>query len=46
MIVRGFIEAMGGTITAANRRDGPGAVFEIRLPQAKMPRMAETHATL
>jgi two-component system sensor histidine kinase KdpD len=45
MIVRGFVEAMGGTITAANRRDGPGAVFEIRLPQAEMPRMAEVHAT-
>jgi two-component system sensor histidine kinase KdpD len=31
-ICRGFVEAMGGTITAANRSDGPGAVFTIKLP--------------
>jgi len=31
-ICRGFVEAMGGTITAANRTDRPGAVFAIRLP--------------
>jgi two-component system, OmpR family, sensor histidine kinase KdpD len=31
-IARGFIEAMNGTITAANRSDRPGAVFTIRLP--------------
>jgi two-component system sensor histidine kinase KdpD len=31
-ICRGFIEAMGGTIAAANRRDRPGADFAIRLP--------------
>jgi two-component system sensor histidine kinase KdpD len=31
-ISRGFIEAMRGTITAANRSDRSGAVFEIRLP--------------
>jgi two-component system, OmpR family, sensor histidine kinase KdpD len=31
-ISRGFIEAMGGTITAANRADRPGAVFTIALP--------------
>jgi len=31
-ICRGFIEAMGGTITAANRTDRPGAVFTIALP--------------
>jgi len=31
-ICRGFIEAMGGTITAANRTDRPGAVFTITLP--------------
>ncbi|MBA1142555.1 sensor histidine kinase [Mesorhizobium neociceri] len=36
-ICRSFIEAMGGTITAANRSDRPGAVFTIR-----MPRPAET----
>lgn len=31
-ICRGFVEAMGGTITAANRTDGAGAVFTITLP--------------
>jgi two-component system sensor histidine kinase KdpD len=31
-ISRGFIEAMGGTISAANRTDRTGAVFTIRLP--------------
>ncbi len=31
-ICRGFIEAMGGTITAANRTDRTGAVFTIALP--------------
>jgi two-component system, OmpR family, sensor histidine kinase KdpD len=31
-ISRGFIEAMHGTIAAANRTDGPGAVLTIRLP--------------
>jgi two-component system sensor histidine kinase KdpD len=31
-ICRGFIEAMGGTITAANRADGTGAVMTITLP--------------
>ena len=31
-ICRGFVEAMGGTITAANRADRKGAVFTIRLP--------------
>ena len=31
-ICRGFIEAMGGTIAAANRRDRPGAVFTVTLP--------------
>jgi two-component system sensor histidine kinase KdpD len=31
-ICRGFIEAMGGTISAANRTDRKGAVFTIRLP--------------
>jgi two-component system sensor histidine kinase KdpD len=32
-ICRGFIEAMGGTITAGNRTDRSGAVFTIRLPK-------------
>jgi len=31
-ICRGFVEAMGGTVTAANRSDRRGAVFTIRLP--------------
>ncbi len=31
-ICRGFIEGMGGTITAGNRTEGHGAVFTIRLP--------------
>jgi two-component system sensor histidine kinase KdpD len=31
-ICRGFVEAMGGSITAANRIDRPGAVFTITLP--------------
>jgi two-component system sensor histidine kinase KdpD len=36
-ICRGFVEAMGGTITATNRHDRSGAVFTIRLP---MPEQA------
>jgi two-component system sensor histidine kinase KdpD len=31
-ICRGFVEAMGGTIAAANRSDRSGAVFTITLP--------------
>jgi two-component system sensor histidine kinase KdpD len=31
-ISRGFVEAMQGTITAANRADRKGAVFTITLP--------------
>lgn len=31
-ICRGFTEAMGGTISAANRTDRSGAVFTIRMP--------------
>ena len=34
-ISRGFVEALHGTITAANRADRPGAVFTISLPVAK-----------
>ncbi|QBR71919.1 two-component sensor histidine kinase [Beijerinckiaceae bacterium] len=33
-ICRGFVEAMGGTINAANRTDRRGAVFSIMLPVA------------
>jgi two-component system sensor histidine kinase KdpD len=31
-ISRGFVEAMKGTISAANRSDRSGAVLTIRLP--------------
>ena len=31
-ICRGFVEAMGGTISATNRADRSGAIFTIRLP--------------
>jgi len=37
-ISRGFIEAMHGTISAANRKDKPGAVLSITLP---IPRRTE-----
>ncbi len=33
-ICRGFAEALGGTIAAANRTDRPGAVFTITFPRA------------
>ncbi len=33
-ICRGFVEAMGGTVTAANPIDRAGAAFTIRLPRA------------
>ena len=31
-ISRGFIEAMGGTLTASNRKDRSGAILEIIMP--------------
>jgi two-component system sensor histidine kinase KdpD len=34
-IARGFVEAVQGTISAANRSDGAGAVFTISLPRPK-----------
>ncbi|HLO20287.1 MAG TPA: ATP-binding protein, partial [Sphingomicrobium sp.] len=34
-ISRGFVEAMGGSIAAANRTDRPGAAFTITLPVSK-----------
>lgn len=37
-ICRGFVEAMGGTISAANRPDRPGAMFTLRIPVATGPR--------
>lgn len=33
-ICRGFVDAMGGSITAGNRSDRSGAIFTIRLPRA------------
>ena len=37
-ICRGFVEAMGGTIAAANRDDRSGACFTITLPvPAQLP---------
>ena len=36
-IARGFVEAMGGTVTAGNRPDRSGAVFTIRLPIPAQP---------
>ncbi|WP_048645285.1 sensor histidine kinase [Nitratireductor soli] len=41
-ICKGFIEAMGGTITAANRTDRSGAIFTIRMPiPTEMPKLEE-----
>jgi two-component system sensor histidine kinase KdpD len=33
-VCRGFVEAMGGEITASNRQDRAGAVFTIVFPAA------------
>jgi len=41
-ICKGFVEAMGGTITAGNRTGRPGAVFTIRMPLAAEPRKDDT----
>ena len=43
-ISRGFIEAMQGTITAANRVDRPGAMLTIRLPIPPAPEALDTAA--
>jgi two-component system, OmpR family, sensor histidine kinase KdpD len=43
-ICRGFIEAMGGTITAENRRDRSGAIFTLTLPVAADVRLPEVEA--
>ena len=43
-ISRGFVEALRGTITAANRADRSGAVFTIRLPVAAGAKRLETAA--
>ena len=36
-ICRGFVEAMGGTITATNRFDRSGAIFTLRFPTGPEP---------
>jgi two-component system sensor histidine kinase KdpD len=38
-IVKGFVEAQGGKLTAANRPEG-GAAFVIRLPLNEPPPMS------
>jgi two-component system, OmpR family, sensor histidine kinase KdpD len=43
-ISQGFIEAMRGTIIAANRTDRSGAVFTIRLPIPANPKQLDTAA--
>lgn len=43
-ISRGFIEAMGGTVDAANRSDRSGAVFTITLPVPKAGEPLDTAA--
>jgi two-component system sensor histidine kinase KdpD len=43
-ISRGFVEAMHGTITAANRRDRTGAIFSIRLPIPADAKVLDTAA--
>jgi two-component system sensor histidine kinase KdpD len=43
-ISRGFVEAMHGTIIAANRSDRRGAVFTIRLPIASEPQRLDVAA--
>ncbi|MGZ8416023.1 MAG: DUF4118 domain-containing protein [Methyloceanibacter sp.] len=43
-ISRGFIEAMGGTVDAANRSDRSGAVFTITLPVPKAGERLDTAA--
>nr|WP_250890076.1 sensor histidine kinase KdpD [Sphingobium nicotianae] len=35
-IVKGFAEAMGIGVEASNRRDRPGACFDLRFPQSKL----------
>jgi two-component system sensor histidine kinase KdpD len=42
-LVKGFTEAQGGTVAAANRAGG-GAVFTVRLPLSKMPPLPEDKA--
>lgn len=41
-IVRHLVEMHGGTVVAANRPDGPGAVFTVKLPLMVVKPRAET----
>ena len=43
-ISRGFVESMGGTITAGNRSDRAGAVFTLRLPLPVIQKTLDTAA--
>jgi two-component system sensor histidine kinase KdpD len=43
-ISRGFIEAMHGTIVAANRSDRSGAAFTVRLPIPRQGRRLDAAA--
>jgi two-component system sensor histidine kinase KdpD len=43
-ISRGFIEALNGTIAAANRTDRSGAVFTIKLPVPALGAQLDTAA--
>ncbi|SFP26116.1 two-component system, OmpR family, sensor histidine kinase KdpD [Bradyrhizobium sp. Ghvi] len=43
-ISRGFVEAMGGTISAANRNDRSGAILTIRLPVPVQTQALDTAA--
>ncbi len=43
-ISRGFVEAMNGTIVAANRTDRRGAIFTIKLPIASEPQRLDAAA--
>ena len=45
-ICRGFVEAMGGTITAANRSDRTGAAFTISLPVPAEASTAQREAAI
>jgi two-component system sensor histidine kinase KdpD len=43
-VCRGFVEAMGGTISAAVREDRPGSVFRILFPSSIRAALAEEQA--
>jgi two-component system sensor histidine kinase KdpD len=43
-ISRGFIESMGGTLDAANRSDGKGAIFTVTLPLPESGEIGEKAA--